>query len=128
MARGSLALKKGLAEGTRAGPGHVSRHDESSGHVEPVGAAGRGQRASQVRLCGVWGVEAWNPGAWWGQQLENKGAPWEGGKKKRRDGAAEAIGAPVLGHLPTKHPSTHSFLWPPHESPEPQLQQVYCWR
>lgn len=62
MTRGSLALKKGLAGGMLAGPGHGSRHDESSGHLEPVGAAGRGRR-SQGGLCGVWGMEEWNPGA-----------------------------------------------------------------
>lgn len=40
----NLALKKGLAEGTLRGPGLGSQHDESSGHLEPVGAAGSGQQ------------------------------------------------------------------------------------
>lgn len=109
VTRGSLALREGLAGGTLAGPGHGSRHYKSSGHLEPVGAAGRGRR-SQGRLCGVWGMEEWNPGAWWGQQLGGqRRPPGREGSKEERMGLQRLLG---LQSLATSSTSPSSCLGP----------------
>lgn len=48
-------------------------------------------------------------------------------------GLQRLLGLQSLATSPTSPssclgPEAHSFLWPPHETPEPQSQQVYCWR
>lgn len=130
MTRGSLALKKGLAEGTLAGPGIMSSLQDTWSLLGLQGEDSGRARAGYV-ACGDGGVE---PRGMVRTAAGEQGSPLGGREAKKKGWGGRGSWGSSPWPPPAQHPSSclgpqaPSFLWPPHETPETQLQQVYCWR